>query len=126
MDFVPEFAPRLGVNARCRFIKQQQLRSGQGACAKRQPLFPAAGEFTCYLFLAAGQAETLDRRTRSRNRLGKPVDAADEFQVLAYGQILIKAEPLRHVADLALDLVGLAADVVAETGTGSLIRSQQT
>ena len=37
----------------------------------------------------------------------------------------IEAEALRHVADVALDLVGLGADVVAEAGAGALVRREQ-
>ena len=49
-------------------------------------------------------------------RLRHAIDARDEFEILADRQILIEAEALRHVADIALDLVGLGEDVVAEAG----------
>ena len=120
MDLVPEFAPRLGVDARGRLVEQQQLRARQRAGAERQPLLPAAGQIARELLLAAGQAEPLDRRARGGNRLCDAVDARDEFQILAHRKILIEAEALRHVADLALDLVGLGADVVAEAGAVAL------
>ena len=57
--------------------------------------------------------------------VGDPVEARDEFQVLAHREILVEAEALRHVADMALDLVGFGADVVAETGAAALVRGQQ-
>ena len=62
------------------------------------------------------EAEPLDHRARGRARVGEPIEARDEFQVLAHREILIEAEALGHVADMALDLVGLRADVVAEAG----------
>ena len=36
------------------------------------------------------------------------VEARDEIEVLADRQVLVEGEALRHVADLALDRVGLA------------------
>src|SRR5262245_12078359 len=54
------------------------------------------------------------------------IDPSDEFQVLAYREVLVEAETLRHIADLALDLVGLGANVVTKAGSRSLIRSEQT
>ncbi len=58
-------------------------------------------------------------------RIAQAVEPRDEFEVLAHREILIQAEALRHVADLALDLVGVAADVVAEAGALAAVRRQQ-
>ena len=44
------------------------------------------------------------------------VDARDEVEVLEHRQVLVEAEALRHVADLAADFVRLGDDVVAEAG----------
>ena len=44
VDFVPEFAARLRVNARRRLVEQQQLRLVNQARGQREPLFPAAGQ----------------------------------------------------------------------------------
>ena len=44
-----------------------------------------------------------------------PVHARNEAQILANGQIFPERETLRHVPDLALDRLGFADDVVAET-----------
>ncbi len=108
-----------------RFVEQQQLRARQRAGAERQPLLPAARQFAGDLLLAAGEAEPLDRRARGGDRLVDAVDAGDEFQVLAHRKVLIQAEALGHVADLALDLVGFGEDVVAEAGAGPLVGRQQ-
>ena len=125
VDLVPEVAPRLGIDAGGRLVEQQKLRARQRAGAERQTLLPAARQFAGQLLLAAGEAEPLDRRARGRNGLGDAVDAADEFQVLAHREVLVERELLRHVADLALDHVGLRADVVAEAGAGALVGREQ-
>ena len=88
-------------------------------------MFPAPRQFAGELPLAAVQAETFYGCPRCGHRLREPVDAADELQILAHGQVLIQAEALRHVPDLQLDLVGLGADVVAEASAGPFIRRQQ-
>ena len=125
VDLVPELAPRLRIDAGGRLVEQQQFRARQRAGAERQPLLPAAGQLAGELLLAAGQAEPFDGGARCGDRLRDAVDAADELEILAHRQVLIQAEALRHVADLALDLVGLGADVVAEAGAGAFIRRQQ-
>ena len=75
--------------------------------------------------LAARESDPLDHRARRRGRLRQPVKARDEFQVLAHREVLVEAEALGHVADMALDLVGLGADVVAETGALALVGREQ-
>ena len=67
----------------------------------------------------------LDHVACGAARVAQAVKPRDEFEVLAHREILIQAEALRHVADLALDLVGVAADVVAEAGALAGIRRQQ-
>ena len=125
MDLVPEIAPRLGIDAGGRLVQQQQLRIGQRAGAERQPLLPAAGQFAGELFLAALKADAVDHVARGPAGIGQAVEPRDEFEVLPHRKVLVQAEALRHVADLALDLVGVAADVVAETGALAAIRRQQ-
>ena len=44
MDEVPEFAPRLGVDAGGRFVEQQKFGLMQDAGGERQTLLPAAGQ----------------------------------------------------------------------------------
>src|SRR2546430_1372148 len=53
------------------------------------------------------------------------VHAGDEAQVLANGEILPEREALRHIAGMALDLFGLAHDVVAETGAFTAVGREQ-
>src|SRR5439155_18663354 len=48
-----------------------------------------------------------------------------EFEILAHRKVLVEAEALRHVADVALDLARLRADVVAEAGALAFVRREQ-
>ncbi len=57
--------------------------------------------------------------------IGQAEDAADEFEVLANGQVGVERKFLRHVAGAALDFGLLRQDVVAQTGSGSAVRRQQ-
>ncbi len=123
MDLVPEIAPRLGIDAGGRFVEQQQ-RPARARCRRRAPA-------------AVSSRPTVRPRVGRRARRGQaarsascaapsgvfePIDARDELQILADGEIAIQREPLRHIADIALDLVLLRADVVAKTG--ALARSR--
>ena len=58
-------------------------------------------------------------------RVAQAVEPRDELQVLAHRKVLIQAEALRHVADLALEPVGVAADVVAEAAPLAAVGRQQ-
>jgi hypothetical protein len=108
-----------------RRVQQQQLRIGQRAGAERQPLLPAAGEFAGKLLLAAVEADALDHVARGAACIGQAIEPRDELQILPHREILIEAEALRHVADLALDLVGVAANVEAEAGPLAGVGRQQ-
>src|SRR5690606_36800430 len=46
MNLVPEFAPRLRVDAGGRLVQQQKLWRRKNARAERKTLLPAAGQFT--------------------------------------------------------------------------------
>src|SRR5438552_12746162 len=59
---IPEFAPRLGVDAGGRLVEQEKLRIRQRAGAEREPLLPAARQFARKLLLAAAKPEPLDHR----------------------------------------------------------------
>src|SRR5581483_10791134 len=92
---------------------------GQRACTEREPLLPAAGKRSRDLLLAPPEADSFDRLAGGVRRILNPIDTRDEFQVLAHRQIFVEAEALRHVADAALDLVGLGDDVEAEASAVS-------
>ena len=116
MDFFPEIAPRLRIDTRRRFVEQQQFRLVQHAGGKRETLFPAARQFTGKLVGAFLKAEAFERGGDISPAVGDVVHTSDEVQVLADGQVFPVGEALGHVADFALDAVGLCQHVVAETG----------
>ena len=125
MDLVPEFAPRLGVDAGGGLVEQQQLRLVHDAGGERQPLLPAARQSARQLVAARRQAEFLERaRDMLLDRL-QLVETRHEFEVLADREILVERELLRHVADLALDLQRFGPDVVAEHRALALVGRQQ-
>src|SRR2546429_6290866 len=78
---------------------------------------------TLFPYTTLFRSNALDHVARGAPRVAQAVKPGDEFEVLAHREILIEAEALRHVADPAFDLVGVAADVVAETG--ALARSEE-
>ena len=55
------------------------------------------------------EAETLERRVDGAAEVRQSVEPRDEFEVLADRQVLVEGEALRHVADVALDLLRLAS-----------------
>ena len=50
---------------------------------------------------------------------GKAIDAGVEIDVLGDGQVLVEAELLRHVTDMAADLRCVFTDIHAENATGA-------
>ena len=61
VDLVPEFAPRLRIDAGRRLVEEEQLRLVHDAGGERQALLPAAGKRAGELVLAVGQPEPLER-----------------------------------------------------------------
>ena len=75
--------------------------------------------------MTAFESQSLDHGAHRGRRLGNTIEACDEFQVFAYGKVLIQAKLLRHVADVALDLVGFGANVVTQTGAVARVGREQ-
>ena len=126
VQLFPEVAPRLRIDAGGRLVEQQQL-AARAACRRRARA--AASSRPRASRRAASRARcrpspSSARSTASR-RVRHLVDARDEVEVLADRQVLPEREALRHVADVALDLVALAQDVVAEAGAGAGVRREQ-
>ena len=124
VDQVPELAPRLGVDARGRLVEQQQPRLMQHASGQRQALLPAARELPRELPRARPQRHPRDDRVHRAHPVLHLVDASDEVEILGDGQVLIEAEALRHVADIAADRRRFAADVEADAGAAAAIGRQ--
>jgi len=91
-------------------------RRGQDAGAKREPLLPAPRQLARELVGPALESKAVDGFRGGAAWIGNPIDAGDEFEVLADGEIRIQTEALGHVAHIALDLVGLGEDIVAKAG----------
>ena len=98
----------------------------QEARGEREALLPAARKRAGKVVAAFGELEAGERLVDVAPALGHAVHAGDEVQVLAQGQILPERKPLRHVADVTLDLFGLAQNIVTETRSLSAVRSQQS
>jgi hypothetical protein len=100
----------------------QNSRLGGGA---RAPLLPAAGQRAGELFRARGEAQPLEPFAHAAPAVLNAVDARDEVEVLLDREVLVEAEPLGHVADAALDIGRLRAQIEAEGGPATLVGREQ-
>ena len=125
MQLLPEIAPRLRVDACCRFIEQQQPGVMQQARGQREALLPAARESSGQLIATRRQSEFFERLIDDVATILHAEHARDEIEVFADGQIVPQREFLRHVADLPLDGRALAQHVEAKAGTATAVRRQQ-
>ena len=76
-------------------------------------------------FARRRESQLSERLVDARRAVGHAVHARDKAQVLADRQVFPERKTLRHVADVALDLPGLAPDVVAEAGAFAAVGRQQ-
>src|SRR5262245_5011219 len=126
MDLVPEFPSRLGVDAGCRLVEQQELRRMHDAGGERQPLLPAARQRAGKLILPLDEAESFQRAIDLLADRLQPIEPRHEFEILPDRQVLIEGEALRHVANLELDTVALGDDVEPKAGALPRVRFQQS
>ena len=107
---VPELPARDRIDPRGRLVEEHHARLVQQRRPQRQPLLPAAREQpgpSIQVGADVGQGD--DRLSPLAQALaGEPVDAGEEVEVLAHGQILVEREPLAHVADVPADRLTLA------------------
>ena len=83
VDLLPEFAPRLGIDARRRLIEQEKLRLRQDAGAERKALLPAPRQLACELLGAALKPELVDGLLGCVPWIRHAIDAGHELEVLA-------------------------------------------
>src|SRR5262245_60427395 len=118
MDLVPEVAAAHRVDTRGRLVEEQQRRAMDGRAGERHTLLPAARQRARELAPAIAEPCQLDHLFDAVALVSAryAVDAGVEPEVLAHREVFVEAEPLGHVADPRLDLLGLGRDVVAENG----------
>ncbi len=126
VDFVPEFAARFRIHARRRLVEQKQLRLVNQAGRQRKPLFPAAGKRAGELLAALHHAKAFQAFFDGGLALRNFVKPRDEIQILLDAQILVEAEPLRHVADALFDLGALCAKIQTEAASLAAVGLEQT
>ncbi len=101
--------PRAGAAARRRTRASASSRAAASPPARRRH--------------GRGAAASSSASPRSRiSRVGEPVDAAVERDVLAHGQVVVQREALAHVADAAPHVLGLGQHV--EAGDARLPRGR--
>src|SRR5262249_20745260 len=125
VDLVPEITPGLRVHAGGRLVEQEQLRVVDEAGGQGEALLPAAGKLAGELAAAFFEAEAGQAAVDPGTAIGDVVDAGDEIEVFPDAEVLVVAEPLRHVADVALDVGLLPAHVVTQAGAGTGVGREQ-
>src|SRR5262249_25157757 len=85
-----------------------------------------AGELAGELTLAPQEPQPLDGSAGFLAGVGKTIDPRHELQVLQYREVLIEAEPLRHITDVALDLCVLGTNVVTERVAPATVGSEKS
>src|ERR1022692_1550236 len=95
------------------------------ARGEREPLLPSAGELACELFLPRGQPKALDALKHDLATVLHAIHARNEIEILEDAEVFPKTETLRHVADLAFDLLAVANHVEAKAGAAAFIRAEQ-
>ena len=113
---LPEIAPALRVDGARRLVEQQQLRVVQRRRGEREPLALSAAQRAGALRQQALEIE-LGRElgdARVSRRAREAEDPRHEVEVLVHGQVVPQREPLRHVAELGAQLLGIARHLVAE------------
>lgn len=91
---------------------------------QRQTLFPTARQGPGQLIAPRRQAKIGQRVADMTVDRAKAVEPGDERKVFGDGQIFVKREALRHVADFALD-AGALAQIVAKDLAAALVGGQQ-
>ena len=115
VDQPPELPARQRIDTAGRLVEEHDRRLVENGAAEREPLAPAGRERAGERALAAAKTGHVEHEGAPRGEpiRVEPVDAAEERDVLIDGQLLVEREALRHVADAALDALGIAVDVDA-------------
>src|SRR6185312_5947348 len=93
---------------------------------EREALLPSAGQRAGELVLPPREPEVVDRAIHRGLAIVHRIHARGELEILADREVLPEGESLRHVTDVALDELGLPANVVAEAGAAAGVRREET
>ena len=126
LQFVPEIAARLGIDAGGGLVEQQQLAdscSMQAASAMRcfHPPESSAGE----LLGAAGETQIVERLLAPRRAGWGAGTCGRRSRGSPDGEVVPEGEPLRHVADIALDFRAFAHGCRSQAGAAAGVGLQQ-
>ncbi len=99
-----------------RLVEEHEFRPVQHRAGEGEPLLEAAGKGTGQQVFLPFEPGHRDRGRRAlRGHLSREaVHAAEEPQVLSHREIVVEAEPLRHVADPPLHPLRVLSDVDPE------------
>ena len=100
-----------------------------GSCntqAASASLLPAPREVPGELTRAPRETHPVHDVLHRQPPAAQLIDPADEFEVLEYREIIVEAEALGHVADLAAYARRISDDVQPEAGSAAAVRRQQT
>src|SRR5438477_5858620 len=112
---VPQLAPRDRIDSRGRLVEEQHARPMHERRGEREALLPPAGKRGGEPVAIRSDVRQLDCPLLSLAPFGafQPIDRAEEVEVLVDGEIAIKRERLRHVADVLANELALLLDVIA-------------
>ena len=118
-DDVPQLAPRQRIDADGRLVEEQELRHADERAGEAELLLHAAREPP-----RQPAGERPERRHLHEARIalrplgdGDAVQVGVEVEVLLHAQVLVEAEPLRHVADPVLHRCGLLPTSMPSTSS---------
>jgi len=77
VNFIPEVAARLGVDAGRRLVEEQQLGLVNQTRGQGEPLLPTARKLTCQLLAAMLETQSFEALLHGGGPIGQIVDAGD-------------------------------------------------
>src|SRR5260370_23315941 len=124
---VPELAARDRINACGGLVEKEKLGFMQHGAAEGQTLLPSTGKLRGQAIQVRSEAvECDDLLNAAFEACGfEPVDTAVELQIFCDGQIVIKTEILRHVADAFAHGFGIRADIETFDLSGAAAERQK-
>src|SRR6185437_14144215 len=115
VDMRPELAPGDRIDARGRLVEKERLGLVHHRAGQSEPLLEAQSEVARAVRHFAAEIENLghQRNLAALPRTRQAIDAGEEIEILRDAQITIEREFLRHVAEPAAGLGGVAPQIEA-------------